>query len=148
MQPIHLLQKLCLTQVCSQGYAREAWDAMVLKCFVKSLSDGTFSLKICILFTSGFDRGFQVSLADLNLKICSPAGISIQRAFLKNQSLRELAWNELNWTSSPIPSQGSINYTFNPVFGIDSNFSFSSVHNSLYFNTAINNQFEVDFKIF
>lgn len=91
---------------------------------------------------------FQVSLADLNLEIFSLPAISIQRAFLKKQSLRELGWNELNWTNSPIPSQGSMNYAFNPLFGIDSNFSFSSVHNSLYFNAAINNQLEVDLKIF
>lgn len=68
--------------------------------------------------------------------------IYIQKGFLKTSE------NEPDWTSCPISSQGSINYTFTPLFGINSNFSLSSDHNSLYFNTAINNQFEVDFKIF
>lgn len=68
--------------------------------------------------------------------------IYIQKGFLKTSD------NEPDWASCPIPSQGSINYTFTPLFGINSNFSLSSDHNSLYFNTAINNQFEVGLKIF
>lgn len=124
----------------------------VLKCLPEmsgapwssDLSKATFGL----LLNPSFDGGFQVLLADL-IWICSlTAKWTNPKRLPKNQSSTKTSENEPNWTSSPIPSQGNINYAFTPLFGMDSNFSLSSDHNSLYFNTAINNDFEVEFKIF
>lgn len=142
ISPTHLPQKHCFTQASSQVYAEDAWGAMVLTSLYShpemAVLDSYLSLALMEVFkfplqiwTSGFVH------LQLHLK-----------RLPKNQSSTKTSENEPNGTSSPIPSQGSINCAFTPLFGTDSNFSLSSDHNSLYFNTAINNHFEVDFKIF